>query len=164
MSSNTKLESIFTCSYGTKLDLNKMEKTNRQNENAVNFVSRTANNLGVSAIIKKLDNLEPYPSGSITVALGGSILSAFVQQAPFYTGQNMMVLIPIQQMTFQEKIYYCICIKKNAFRYSTLGREANRTLKELTIPTKSPEWVNDEKFVNYLENKLIKNIFTHNKT
>lgn len=156
-----KLNSLFTLSYGTKLDLNKMEKTNK--DDAVNFVSRAAKNLGVSATVKKLENLEPYPAGLITVALGGSILSSFVQQDPFYTGQNIMVLTPIQSMTFQEKIYYCMCIKKNDFRYSTFGREANRTLKELKIPKKAPEWVNDKKFVTHLQNKLIKNVFLLNE-
>ena len=158
-----KLSSLFTFSYGTKLDLNKMKKMNKEDKDAVNFVSRTAKNLGVSATIKKIDDLEPHPSGLITVALGGSILSSFVQQDPFYTGQNIMVLTPIQPMTFQEKIYYCICIKKNDFRYSTFGREANRTLKELKVPKETPEWVNDDKLVNHLQTKLIKNIFVHNK-
>ena len=44
-------------------------------------------------------------------------------------------------MSFIEKIYYCICIRKNRFRYSAFGREANRTLKSLEVPSSTPNWV-----------------------
>ena len=156
MTKTDNLNSIFDFSYGTKLDLNKMEQIDKTSKDAVNFVSRTANNLGVAATVKKISGLEPYPAGVITVAFGGSILSSFVQQSPFYTGQNIGVLTPHKHMTLQEKIYYCICIKKNDFRYSTFGREANRTIKELKLPAEVPKWVNDKKLIHIIQDKIVK--------
>ena len=131
-----KLSKLFAFSHGSKLDLNKMKILD--SNKGVNFVGRTARNLGVVAKVEKQDDLEPYQAGSITVALGGSVLSSFVQLEPFYTAQNIMVLSPIHEMTLQEKIFYCICIKKNDFRYTTYGREANRTLKDLEVPHMPP--------------------------
>lgn len=137
-----KLSSLFDISYGNRLDLNKMEIVDEFRGDSVNFVSRTSKNLGVVAVVRKIEDEKEYESGTITVALGGSVLSSFVQPRPYYTAQNIMVLTPKKDMTLQEKIYYCTCIRKNAFRYSTFGREANRTLDKLELPATAPKWVN----------------------
>ena len=52
-----------------------------------------------------------------------------------------MVLEPKRDMTFQEKLFYCMCIQNNAYRYS-YGRQANKTLKDIEVPDNAPEWVN----------------------
>lgn len=163
-----KLNELFILSYGTKLDLNKMivvDESCEKFSDTVNFVSRTEKHLGVSARVRKKPNLEPYESGLITVALGGSVLSSFVQQEPFYTGQNMMVLTPIKQMTLQEKIFYCICIKKNHYRYTAYGREANRTLNALELPENIPEWVYRMSVIESIDSKpsLIQEINLHDR-
>lgn len=46
-------------------------------------------------------------------------------------------------MSLDMKLYYCLCIEANAFRHSTYGREANRTLKNLLLPSIEmiPDWV-----------------------
>lgn len=46
-------------------------------------------------------------------------------------------------MSLDRKLYYCLCIEANQFRYSTYGREANRTIRHLTIPAleEIPSWV-----------------------
>ncbi|MDR2194123.1 MAG: restriction endonuclease subunit S [Treponema sp.] len=72
---------------------------------------------GVIAIIKTVDTITPFPAGYITVALGGSVLSSFVQYKPFYTGFHVMVLEPKKEMRLEEKLFYCHCIKMNAYRY-----------------------------------------------
>lgn len=143
------IKELFNTSYGTKFDLNKMELTSQEDSEGVNFVARTARNLGVSATVKPYNQVKPHDSGLITVALGGSILSSFVQKKPFYTAQNIMVLIPKKKMSFQEKVFYCQCIEHNKFRFSAFGREANRTLKDILIPENPPIWVNDLKMTDY---------------
>lgn len=130
----TPLNEIFDITYGNKMDMNKMRVLNQDAENAIAFVSRTRENNGVIAFVEKVANIVPYESGLITVALGGSVLSSFIQNNPFYTGQNVAVLKPKINMSFQVKAYYCLTIFKNAFRYSTCGREANKTLKTLLVP------------------------------
>ncbi len=145
------LSELFDITYGNKFDLNKMVQTDKADESGVLFISRTGKNLGFAAKVKPSKKVSPFPSGCITVALGGSILSSFVQQTPFYTAQNIAVLKPKNpQMSLAEKIFYCMCIEKNRFRYTTFGREANRTLRTLLVPNKAPSWIDDRIVQKYL--------------
>ena len=45
-------------------------------------------------------------------------------------------------MTLQEKLFYCTCIQKNAFRFS-YGRQADKTIKDIDLPDTVPEWVSE---------------------
>jgi len=129
-----KLNELFEVTYGSKLDFNKMEALPKS-QGGVNFVGRSSQNHGVSGTVTPLVGPDPFESGLITVALGGSkLLCSFVQEHPFYTAQNVAVLRPKTEMTFAEKLWVCLCIRHNRFRYSAFGREANRTLRELLIP------------------------------
>lgn len=127
-----KLSEIFDIVYGNQFDLNKMSVSD---ESSINFVSRGATNLGVVSKVDKYNEKEPFPAGCITVALGGSVLSSFVQTNQFYTGQNVKVLKPKSKMRFELLVYYALCIEKNKFRYSSHGREANVTLNDIIVPT-----------------------------
>jgi len=66
----------------------------------INFVSRTAQNNGVVEQVEVFGDTKPFDAGLITVALGGSVLSSFVQLNPFYTAFHIMVLIPKIKMSF----------------------------------------------------------------
>jgi len=138
------LDSIFDFEYGNKFDLNKMIKA-KSPEDAVSFIGRSGRDNGVTAYVGRLADIEPYSSGLVTVALGGAILSSFVQPRPFYTGQNLAVLKPKEKMALEEKLYYCLCIQQNRHRYGAFGREANRTLRKLLLPERSeiPNWVQE---------------------
>ncbi len=139
-----KVSDLFTLGYGTKLDFKQMEVVDTTDPNGVRFVSRSSKNLGVVGSVKQISNISPLPAGSITVALGGTyLLSAFVQPQPFYTGQNVAVLIPKTLMSDSVKLFYCMCIQKNRFKYSAFGREANRTLKSIEIPENPPDWIDN---------------------
>jgi len=133
-----RIDDLFDVIYGVNLELNGLEK----DPNGINFVSRTSKNNGVSAKVKKLPNLDPIESGVLTVAAGGSVLETFVQDEPFYSGRDLYYLKPKIDLCLQEKLYYCMCIKANKYRYN-YGRQANRTLKEILIPSPDhiPEWV-----------------------
>ena len=138
-----KLNELFQVTYGNKFDLNKLERR-AKNNGGISFVGRSQRNLGVSATVAPIDGVEPYEAGLITVALGGTkLLSSFVQQDPFYTAQNVAVLRPLSPMTFAQKLYMCIAIRANRFRYGAFGREANRTLRVLEVPDldEFPAWV-----------------------
>ena len=140
-----ELRSIFDVEYGNKLDLNKMT-TASEPHSAVAFVGRSGRGNGVSAYVQPIDAIQPYASGLITVALGGAILSSFVQPFAFYTAQNVAVLTPPEDMLLSEKIYYCLCIKANRHRNGAFGREANRTLRNLLVPSRAdvPDWVKNK--------------------
>lgn len=135
-----ELQEIFDINYGHSLELNKLTEFS----DGINYISRTAKNNGVSARVLQPDRLEPIQGGTITVSLGGSVLEAFLQNEPFYTGYHIYCLVPKAKMSTAEKLYYCACIRANKYRYS-YGRQANRTLRQLLVPSLSeiPSWIND---------------------
>jgi Type I restriction modification DNA specificity domain len=141
----TKVGDLFDVKYGVNLELNKLVL----DAAGINFVSRTAKNNGVSAIVAKLD-VEPIEAGVLTVAGGGSVLETFLQPKPFYSGRDLYYLKQKVEMTDAVKLYYCACIRANRYRYN-YGRQANRTLKDILIPHPSqiPAWVNQANVVMY---------------
>jgi hypothetical protein len=135
-----KLSEIFDLAYGHSLELNRLQELSH----GVNFVSRTAKNNGVACRVTRIQTLEPERAGRITVALSGSVLETFLQPEDFYTAFHVMVLTPKTQMTIQQKLYYCSCIRANKYRYN-YGRQANRTLRDILLPAveEIPEWVGE---------------------
>jgi len=133
-----KVSDVFYIKYGDSLELNKLD----QDDNGINFVSRTAKNNGVSARVKRIDNIQPTPANTITVALGGSVLETFLQPEEFYCVYHIYCLTPKTELSDEENLYYCTCIRANQYRYN-YGRQANRTLADLLIPSMKdiPSWV-----------------------
>ncbi|MCH9034939.1 MAG: restriction endonuclease subunit S [Planctomycetes bacterium] len=138
-----ELHVLFEISRGNKFDLNKMEQCEPADD-AIAFAGRSGEKNGIVGFVRRYGDIDPYEAGQITVALGGAALSSFVQPRAFYTGQNIDVLKPRTEMALDVKLYYCVCVEANRFRYSTFGREANRTLKNLLVPDLDliPPWVN----------------------
>ncbi len=133
----TPLNTIFDIQYGNQFDLYKLDSDIQSD---INFVSRSSQNLGVMCKVSKYNFIEPFPAGLITVTLGGTyLLSSFVQQEEFYTAQNIKVLTPKRAMTFSEKVFYCKAIELNRSKYTSHGREANKTLDTLLVPEKVPD-------------------------
>ena len=141
MNKLVRLSDLFEIEYGNQLDKNKLTSA----EDGYNFVSRSSKNLGVDGKVTPIDGIKPYSDGLITVTLGGTyLLSSFVQPSKFYTGQNIKVLNPIEKMSFNEKVFYCNAIASNRFRYTSHGREANKTVNRMLVPSREniPNWVN----------------------
>ena len=135
---------LFDIKYGINLELDSLEQSD--DTDAINFVARTAENNGVVARVKRIPGKEPQPAGILTCAGGGSVLSTFVQDKPFYSGRDLYLLIPKKEMSLEEKLFYCHVIKMNAYRYS-YGRQANRSLKNINLPP-LPDWLKKYK-INY---------------
>jgi hypothetical protein len=138
-----KVDDLFYVSYGLSMELNKCKQT--EESNGINFVSRTSQNNGVSARVELFEDKKPHPAGALTCAVGGSVLSTFVQTEPFYSGRDIYILIPKDEMSINEKLFYCMCIKSNDYKYA-YGRQANKTLKEIELPDDIPSWVYETKF------------------
>lgn len=133
------LSDLFSIQYGHGLNLTILELCDDDFENSVNYVSRTRENNGVSATVKKVADIKPFEAGLITVAgSGNSVLESCIQLSPFYTGFHVFVLKPKTQMTDLEKLFYCHCIRQNRYRYN-FGRQANKTLKDLLVPSEMPK-------------------------
>jgi len=125
-----RISDLFILCQGNSFELLNMQQDETSN---INFVSRTSQNNGVVAKVT-VTSVKPFEAGLVTVALGGSVLSAFVQDNQFYTAFHIMVLKPKVKMTFEQKLFYCMIIKNNAYRYG-YGRQANKTLKDIEIPS-----------------------------
>jgi hypothetical protein len=145
-----KISELFDVRYGVNLELNALTECDITNKNAVKFVSRTSKNNGVSAIVEKIAGKEPIPAGNLTVAGGGSVLETFLQPQPFYSGRDLYILFPLVEMTDIQKLYYCVCIRANKYRYN-YGRQANRTLKNILVPNidEIPSEISNTQIVNY---------------
>lgn len=127
------ISDIFEVEYGVNLELNKCEETTLDDVEAINFVSRSRENNGVTAYVKNIPEITPQSAGLITVAGGGSsVLSTFVQQKPFYSGRDLYLLIPREEMSIYTKQFICTIIMANKYKYS-FGRQANKTLAQIKI-------------------------------
>lgn len=133
-----KIKEIFHMEHGLNMEL--INYTQTDSKEGINFISRTSENNGISAKILPVKNIEPHEGGVLTCALGGSVLSTFVQEEPFYSGYHIMILTPKEKLSLNEMLYYCLCIKANKYRYS-YGRQANLTLKDIELPNNIPEYV-----------------------
>lgn len=131
-----KLNDLFYIEYPKTLIFSDMTI----NKNGINFVSSQDKNNSVVAKVEECEDIKRYPAGVITVPLKGSVLMAHVQPEPCYIAHQIAVLSPKRPMTKQEKLYYCMCIRKNAYRFN-YGRQADRTLKDIILPDAIPEWV-----------------------
>ncbi len=107
---------------GNKFDNDKMT----HDFPTINFVSRSGNNNGVADIVDKIQGIEPYPANSISVALGGSIGSCFLQTKPFYTGQNVAVLLFNNDISNCAKLFITTMFMNECkYKYVAFGRELN---------------------------------------
>lgn len=127
-----KVSDLFDVLPGHSLELNRLTVAERNT--GVAFVSRRSGGNGIATFVEQIADLSPAPAGELTCALSGNgVLSTFLQEQPYYTGFHVARLLPLIPLTKAQLLYYSVCIKANRYRYS-YGRQANRTLKEITIP------------------------------
>jgi len=143
MNDLVKISDLFNLKYGNSLELINLEKCNSTDYNSIPFVSRTEKNNGISAFVYSEIDIESNPKHTLTVALGGSVLSTFYQPLPFYTGFHVLVLSPKRKMSVEEMLFYAKCISSNKYKYS-YGRQANKTLKDLLIPKSVPKYIKEK--------------------
>lgn len=116
-------------------------------EDGIPFVTRTATNNGVGGIVEPIDGVTPYPAGSLSIALGGSIGSTFLQTKEFYTSQNVAVLQPKSNLDSGILLFLARLIEKECSkRFVAFGRELNKhikrdfTIKLPLIEKDKPNW------------------------
>lgn len=132
-----KISELFEVKYGNSLELINLEQCKSTDFNSIPFISRTEKNNGVSAFVYKMIDIDPNPRHTLSVAVGGSVLSTFYQPLPYYTGFHVLILQPKRQMNVAEMLYYAKCISSNKYKYN-YGRQANKTLKDILIPENPP--------------------------
>lgn len=129
-------------------------------DNGINYVSSKGENNGIVGKVQLIPNRKIYEAGCITVPLKGTVLEAHVQPEKCYVAHQIAVLTPKKEMNIKEKIYYCMCIKANKFKYS-YGRQADNTISDLLLPAEIPDWVYEIEEPNLSE---YKESFTNNPT
>lgn len=147
-----KVNELFEVKYGINMQLNTCIEAENNDPDAINFVARTESNNGVSARVKPVEGKEPQPAGVITCAGGGSVLSTFLQEEPFYSGRDLYLLIPLQPMSKPVKLFCITVLKANKYRYS-YGRQANITLPylELMLPATTEGQPDFDFMENYMK-------------
>lgn len=126
-------DQLFDIDSGTKLDKVRMTTKNP----TVNFVGRANANNGVTDYIDRIEGIEPYKAGNLTISLGGEYLgSCFVQEKDFYTSQNVNVLIPKHDMSDNCKQYIATMIfREGRLHYKAFIDELNKHMKtDFSIP------------------------------
>jgi hypothetical protein len=140
-----RLEEIFDIWYGVNLELVNCEQT----ENGMPFVSRQSVNNGISGFVKSMD-IEPNPAHSLSIAGSGSVLSTFYHDYEYYSGRDVYIAKPKQNLTKEQMLYYAYVIENNKYRYN-YGRQANKTMKNILVPDIDvlPDYVNKMSVSDY---------------
>ena len=149
------LYDIFEIDSGTKLDKAKMNTTMPK----INFVGRSNFNNGITQKVNEIPGLSPYDSGCLTLALGGAYLgSCFIQEEPFYTSQNVVVLIPKDNISFEAKQFIATAIfKESQNNYRAFIKELNAHIKRdfvIKLPANEngdPDYMFMEKYMKTIE-------------
>lgn len=149
------LYDIFEINSGTKLDKAKMDTTTPK----INFVGRSNFNNGITQKVNEIHGLKPYESGCLTLALGGAYLgSCFIQEEPFYTSQNVIVLIPKENISFEAKHFIATAIfKESQNNYRAFIKELNSHIKrdfKIKLPVKidgTPDYDYMTEFINKIK-------------
>lgn len=148
----TTVSSLFHINKGHQLALNRVQLASDPRD-ALAYVARSHRNSGITAWVQPIPNLPPAQAGDISVCLRSRnhSMAAFVQPRPFYTTFHVAVLTPKEPMSIQEKLWWCLCIRANRFRFH-FGRQANRTLGSLVLPDTVPEWARTLTLPNHVGN------------
>lgn len=143
------LSDLFDIDHGHSLPLNSLTQKSRE-DGGVAYVSCKMGGNGISAYIAPIPEVEPSPSGLITCALNGSVLSTFLQEQPFYSSQDIALLRPLVAMTKPQLLFYCYCLLANRYRFN-YGRKAHRSLKRIIVPELSeiPAYVDHTDITQY---------------
>ena len=152
-----KVSDLFNVKYGVNLELNACIESDKTEIDSVNFVARTAENNGISARVMTIDGVEPQKKGLISVAGGGSVLSTFLQNEPFYSGRDLYTLDSKDNISDEAKMFIITIIEQNKYKYS-YGRQANKTLPDLLLKLPindngEPDYIFMENYIKSLHHK-----------
>ena len=114
----------------------------RLNENWVPYIRPSfRQDTSIDAYVNKF--LVPsdclYPKDTLYVSTDGqgSHTYAYVSVSEFVPNSNVSVLIPLVEMSLDEKLYYAFCVTKNRFKFSYGRKPKGDKLKEIMLPARS---------------------------
>ena len=132
-----KLSKLFNIETGGDMLLQDEEK------GEIPVVALGFKNNGIVEYIKENPKHKKYSSDCITVAGWAGGLKAFVQDKSFYVKGRVKILTPKINLTFNEKMYYCLCLNANAYKFAYGRKASSDRLSEILLPDRSeiPDWV-----------------------
>lgn len=79
-----------------------------------------------------------YPKGTLYVSTNGqgSHTYSYVSVSDFVPNTDVAVLIPLVEMSLDEKLYYAFCITKNRFKFSYGRKPKGDKLKGIMLPAR----------------------------
>ncbi len=94
-----------------------------------------------------------HPENTVYVSTDGqgSHSYAYVSSFDFVPNSNVSVLIPKEQMSLNEKIYYALCVTINRYRFSYGRKPKGNRLKNMLIPNRCPNFVYEDIFAEIIE-------------
>ena len=96
-------------------------------------------------VVNEIKELPPYKAGCLTLALGGAYLgSCFIQEEPFYTSQNVVVLIPKENITFEAKQFIATAIFKESQNMTVMDYVTKVKLDEAKKMLSNPRYKIEE--------------------
>ena len=133
------LDEIFTIAYGTDLEQVRMTEIPFSSPESIAFVSRKESNNGVATFVKRDQDISPNPSNTLSVAGGGSAGACFFHSYEYYSGRDILILMPKNGIFLktEEFLAYASYINANRYRFN-YGRQANTTLGSVLVPKKIP--------------------------
>ena len=80
-----------------------------------------------------------YPKDTLYVSTNGqgSHTYSYVSVSDFVPNSDVAVLIPLDEMSLEEKLYYAFCITKNRFKFSYGRKPKGDKLKGIMLPARS---------------------------
>lgn len=158
-------DGLFDIDMGTKLDKAKMTT----GKPTINFVGRANQNNGITGYVDAIVGLEAYEPGNMTLSLGGEYLgSCFIQPAPFYVSQNVVVLKPQWNMPFNVKMFISVMVFRESRQYyKAFVDELNRHIKtdfSIYLPVSNdgkPDWEYMDSYIASIlkdSNRLLHNM------
>ncbi len=151
----TKVTDIFYTSESQGM----VEYQMNYKKNGINFIGRGSDNNGVVNTVEPISGTKPLEGNCITVAMSGSVMESFVQKEPFYSSYHIKILRPKTKMSDETLHFYCYALRSNNWKYS-FGRQANKTLNELKIPSleEIPNWVKNFKYPKKINQDIQKKV------
>ncbi|TAL67143.1 MAG: restriction endonuclease subunit S [Bacteroidetes bacterium] len=116
------LNELFIPVYGTNLELINIEECDENTPDNIRFVSRTSKYNGISAYVKKIDEIIPNPANTISVAVSGSVLSSFYQDKEYLTYIGLDIATPKNPINLKTRYgaasadYQFLCLSDNILR------------------------------------------------
>ena len=139
-----QIQDLFEVKGGSNITVSQLTELPFTNSIPVVGASGVLEKTVVGYINKDKVSTKVFPQNTIYVSTNGALCcTAFLAPCEFTGNIDMVALIEKQPLTIKQKLYYCLCINANKYRFS-YGRKpkgARFSTLEIPAPEEIPAWV-----------------------